>query len=74
MTDERKEMYHFTEPYAYAGTQIVVKKDNHDIKSVDDLKGKTVAAVLGSNHAKTLKAKILIKKSISKHTKHKKAR
>lgn len=42
VTDERKEMYHFTEPYAYAGTQIVVKKDNHDIKSVDDLKGKTV--------------------------------
>lgn len=26
VTDERKEMYHFTEPYAYAGTQIVVKK------------------------------------------------
>ncbi|MCY7758450.1 MULTISPECIES: amino acid ABC transporter substrate-binding protein [Bacillus] len=57
VTDERKEMYHFTEPYAYAGTQIVVKKDNNDIKSVDDLKGKTVAAVLGSNHAKNLESK-----------------
>ncbi|MGY5389418.1 transporter substrate-binding domain-containing protein [Bacillus spizizenii] len=57
VTDERKETYHFTEPYAYAGTQIVVKKDNHDIKSVDDLKGKTVAAVLGSNHAKNLESK-----------------
>lgn len=57
VTDERKETYNFTKPYAYAGTQIVVKKDNTDIKSVDDLKGKTVAAVLGSNHAKNLESK-----------------
>lgn len=57
VTDERKETYNFTKPYAYAGTQIVVKKDNTDIKSADDLKGKTVAAVLGSNHAKNLESK-----------------
>lgn len=57
VTDERKQTYNFTKPYAYAGTQIVVKKDNNDIKSVADLKGKTVAAVLGSNHAKNLESK-----------------
>ncbi|MEJ9314815.1 amino acid ABC transporter substrate-binding protein [Priestia megaterium] len=54
VTDERKEKYNFTDTYAYAGTQIVVSKDNKDIKSIKDLKGKTVAAVLGSNHAKNL--------------------
>lgn len=26
VTDERKQMYNFTKPYSYAGTQIVVKK------------------------------------------------
>lgn len=57
VTDERKKTYNFTEPYSYAGTQIVVKDDNKDIKSVNDLKGKTVAAVLGSNHAKNLESK-----------------
>ena len=61
VTDERKKTYNFTEPYSYAGTQIVVKNDNKDIKSVNDLKGKTVAAVLGSNHAKTLRARTRIK-------------
>ncbi|MFM1652128.1 amino acid ABC transporter substrate-binding protein [Brevibacillus sp. B_LB10_24] len=54
VTEQRKEKFHFTQPYAYAGTQIVVKNDNNDIHGVADLKGKTVAAVLGSNHAKNL--------------------
>ncbi|PTM56560.1 amino acid ABC transporter substrate-binding protein (PAAT family) [Desmospora activa DSM 45169] len=54
VTEERKEKYNFTDPYAYAGSQIVVKEDNKTINSVDDLAGKTVAAVLGSNHAKNL--------------------
>ena len=57
ITDERKQTFNFTDTYAYAGTQIIVKKDNNDIKGLDDLKGKTVAAVLGSNHAKNLESK-----------------
>lgn len=51
---ERQEKFNFTGPYAYDGTQILVREDNNDIQSVEDLKGKTVAAVLGSNHAKNL--------------------
>lgn len=54
VTEERKKKFNFSQTYAYAGTQIVVKSDNNDIHSVKDLKGKTVAAVLGSNHAKNL--------------------
>jgi putative S-methylcysteine transport system substrate-binding protein len=54
ITDERKAKYNFTQTYAYAGSQIVVKNDNNDIHSIKDLKGKTVAAVLGSNHTKNI--------------------
>lgn len=43
ITDERKKIVDFSEPYFDAGLTLVVKKDNKDISSVDDLKGKTVA-------------------------------
>lgn len=33
----------------------MVRKDNDDIRDVKDLKGKTVASVLGSNHTQNLK-------------------
>jgi putative amino-acid transport system substrate-binding protein len=49
ITDERKAVYVFSEPYVYDGAQVVVKKGNDAIKSVEDLKGKTVAVNLGSN-------------------------
>lgn len=49
ITDERKAVYVFSEPYVYDGAQVVVKKDNDTIKGVEDLKGKTVAVNLGSN-------------------------
>ncbi|MED3961294.1 transporter substrate-binding domain-containing protein [Niallia taxi] len=53
VTDERKAKYNFSEPYAYAGATIVTNKDN-DFDSLDDLKGKTVSGVLGSNNVKNL--------------------
>jgi putative amino-acid transport system substrate-binding protein len=54
VTAVREEKFNFSEAYAYDGTQIIVKNDNNDIKSVEDLKGKKVASVLGSNHAANL--------------------
>ena len=57
VTEERKELYDFSDTYSYAGTQIVVAEDNNEIKGLDDLAGKEVAAVLGSNHAKNLESK-----------------
>ncbi|MGG0288558.1 amino acid ABC transporter substrate-binding protein [Peribacillus butanolivorans] len=54
ITPERQEQFHFTEPYSYYGAQIVTNTKNTDIKTLDDLKGKTVSGVLGSNNIANL--------------------
>lgn len=54
ITEEREEMYDFSEPYAYSFYDFVVKKDS-DIKTLDDLKGKTVGCWLGGNGEATLR-------------------
>ncbi len=43
VTDERALTYNFTTPYGYIHTALAVKKDNDDIKTFEDLKGKTTA-------------------------------
>ncbi|MPV39115.1 transporter substrate-binding domain-containing protein [Georgenia subflava] len=50
ITEERSEIYDFTEPYAYYGAQIVTNEANDDINELEDLAGRTVAGVLGSNN------------------------
>jgi polar amino acid transport system substrate-binding protein len=52
ITDERKKVVDFSSPYFDAGLTVVVKKDNKDIKSVNDLKGKKVAVKKGTTGAK----------------------
>ncbi|MBI0579265.1 transporter substrate-binding domain-containing protein [Neobacillus cucumis] len=52
ITDERKKVVDFSTPYFDAGLTVVVKKDNSTIKSVNDLKGKTVAVKKGTTGAK----------------------
>lgn len=54
VTEERKKKYDFSEAYSYAGTQIVTHKDNTSINTLEDIKGKTVAGVLGSNNVTNL--------------------
>ncbi|OPH58910.1 hypothetical protein BC351_21445 [Paenibacillus ferrarius] len=49
VTDERKKKYLFDEPYAYSGAQLVVKKGNDGIQSLENLKGKKVAIQSGTN-------------------------
>ena len=49
VTEARKEKYLFATPYVYTGAQLVVKKGNEAIKSLEDLKGKKVGVDLGSN-------------------------
>jgi putative amino-acid transport system substrate-binding protein len=56
VTPKRSKVYQFTDPYAFAGTQVVTRKDNNQINSLADLKGKTISAVLGSNHVNNFKA------------------
>ena len=50
VTDERAKTYDFTAPYGYIHTALAVRKDNEDIKSFEDLKGKTTANSLASTY------------------------
>ena len=40
-TEERAQAYTFSDPYCYNKTALIVRGDNEDIKSLEDLKGKT---------------------------------
>ncbi|WP_413537918.1 amino acid ABC transporter substrate-binding protein/permease [Enterococcus malodoratus] len=51
ITDERKKTFDFSDPYFDSGIQMAVKNDNKDIKDYKDLKGKTVAAKIGTESA-----------------------
>lgn len=53
VTDERKEKYDFTTPYTYTYGALIVKGDNKDIKSFDDIKGKKSANTNTSNYGKS---------------------
>ena len=48
-TPEREESFCFSDPVNYYGSTVVVAEDNEEIKSVDDLSGKTVG--VGSGNA-----------------------
>ena len=50
VTDERALTYDFTTPYGYIHTALAVRKDNQDIHSFEDLKGKTTANSLASTY------------------------
>ncbi len=50
-TEERAQKYDFSEPYGYIRTAIIVNKDNTDITSFEDLKGKTTANTISSTYA-----------------------
>ena len=52
VTDERKKKYDYAEPYTVVHGAIITHKDNDDIKSFDDLKGKKNADSATSNWAK----------------------
>src|SRR5690606_11388746 len=47
ITDERKQVFDFSDPYYQSGGQMAVAKDS-DITSYEDLKGKTVAVKTGT--------------------------
>ncbi len=50
VTDERSKTYDFTTPYGYIHTALAVRKDNDEIKTFEDLKGKTTANSLASTY------------------------
>ncbi len=51
VTDERAEKYDFSDPYGYIRTAIIVRGDNEEITSFEDLNGKTTANTLASTYA-----------------------
>lgn len=51
ITDERKKVFDFSDPYFESGVQMAVLEDNQDIKSYADLKGKRVAVKNGTEGA-----------------------
>jgi glutamine transport system substrate-binding protein len=51
ITDKRKKVVDFSDPYFDAGLSLVVSESNSEIKTVDDLKGKTVAVKKGTTGA-----------------------
>ena len=50
VTEERAKTYDFTTPHGYIHTALAVRKDNEDIKSFEDLAGKTTANSLASTY------------------------
>ncbi|WP_067726961.1 transporter substrate-binding domain-containing protein [Oceanobacillus damuensis] len=55
LTPERAEKYDYTEPYYYSRVGIGVSKENDTINTLEDLKGKQAANILGSNYGEVLK-------------------
>lgn len=50
ITEERSEKYDFSEPYGYIHTALVVRADNDDIHSFEDLNGKKTVNSIGSTY------------------------
>lgn len=60
-TEKRAEKYNFSKPYVYTQKVLVVRSDNEDIHSLDDLNGRTTAnspestyAILAEAHGATV--------------------
>lgn len=50
-TEERAESYNFSTPYLYTPSVLVVRNDNEEIRTVDDLQGKKTANTISSIYA-----------------------
>ena len=50
--EDRSQKYDFTDAYAYDRTAVIVKNDNTDITSLEDLTGKRTANTITSTYAK----------------------
>ena len=48
--EDRQKKYDFSDPYIQSGAVLIVRKDEKDIKSFKDLKGKKSAQSLTSNY------------------------
>ena len=49
--EERQEKYNFSTPYAYGRTAVIVRADNDEIQTMEDLAGKQTANTITSTYA-----------------------
>lgn len=56
--DDRKKVIDFSDPYYESGLALLVDVDNTDIKTADDLKGRTVAVKIGTATVDFLKENV----------------
>ncbi|RHW35007.1 cysteine ABC transporter substrate-binding protein [Lysinibacillus yapensis] len=49
ITEDRQKQIDFTEPYITNEVKVIVTESNNDIQSVEDFKGRTIGAVMGTN-------------------------
>jgi len=55
LSDARRKVYDFSRPYTFSGLQLIVRADHADsIKGPEDLAGKRVGVLLGTNHEQWL--------------------
>ncbi|MBP8921487.1 MAG: transporter substrate-binding domain-containing protein [Micropruina sp.] len=54
ITEARRQKFDFTATYAYLGAQVVTNTDNTTIKTLNDLAGKQVSGVLGSDNLRRI--------------------
>ena len=69
VTEERAKTYDFTTPYGYIHTALAVRKDNEDIKSFEDLAGKTTANSPASTYMELAESYELNKHPLHPYTK-----
>lgn len=55
ITDQRKEVVDFTDPYMETGMILVVKEEDNSVKSVKDINGKVVGVKAGADSEKVAK-------------------
>ncbi|HBK36966.1 MAG TPA: amino acid ABC transporter substrate-binding protein, partial [Halomonas sp.] len=48
ITEERAQVVDFSDPYYDSGLQIIVRADNEEVSSIEDLEGLSVATKIGS--------------------------
>ncbi|XKF15594.1 transporter substrate-binding domain-containing protein [Halomonas sp. BLK-85] len=48
ITDERAEIVNFSDPYYDSGLRIIVRDDNDDVATIDDLEGMSIGTKIGS--------------------------
>lgn len=69
ITDERKKSIEFSEPYVMGGQVIAVKSGNDSIKTLADLKGKTIGCQLGTTGQNAAESNLKDIKELKKYGK-----